>query len=363
MRTIKLFFLSTILLLQANTVMSQLAAVKFVQTDPYSAGLQSLWLLNVKSQEGQKAYFTLKLYKNGISFYEARTDELTLISSESVLNLSRSRLAYESYTNPEEGAYVKSTGLLPKGAYSACVEMVQNSAEFHSCVEFFVSEELQLNQIYPPHQFEFSSVTKQPTFVWTLNTTKRVSSGLSYSLSLFKRQPGQNGADAALRNQPMHKVEQLFGNSYTYPIDAVQLEENGKYVWMVAAEVNRQNIATSTVWEFTFKSEDKQEKAEAHSYIDLNQKEILSEILANGELFLKFEQRGNQKVELSYEFHDLKGKKLKNKIPSTPIKAGENYFSVDLSSVKGLQHNHVYIVKIKSLGNRETQLVFKYLEK
>jgi len=352
-----------ILLSWSGIAFAQSPKVQFVQADPYVSGLQNLWLITIEAKSGAQVAFNLTIHQNGRTFYTAQTVTMELRGPQTVLNLGKTSLQSEMYTDATQGQYVKALGLLPQGNYSACVELIgQKTLTTITCTEFVVPEKLQVNQIYPPDQFQLSPEIKQPIFSWMLTTPTKPTMGATYTFFLFEMAEGQSAHDAALRNVPIHVTRELQSNTYNYPIDAISLKQDGKYAWMVEVNVGSQVIASSSVWKFTFKPDEPKKVTVAQQvYIDLNKDEHLTEVLTNGSLNLAYRHDQNQHQELSFEFFDSKGNSLKSKVKPVEIIYGENYFSVDLSQVKGLRKNQVYIVTIKGL-KKPIQLVFRHIK-
>lgn len=106
---------------------------------------------------------------------------------------------------------------------------------------------------------------KYPLFTWSgLLDVPQGNDGtgefaVTYTIGLAELFPGQSVEHAMLYNPKYHIQDNLTTTTFPYPVSARELADSATYAWQVHAVRDKQVLASSEVWSFTYRKKKRKE--------------------------------------------------------------------------------------------------------
>lgn len=340
-----------------------------LQIEHYGANpsmeLSELWKLQIVGatvNDLQNIWLKAEVKQGGRMVYEATTETLPLSRGLNVVDQFKVQIASQHFNQMELEAYVTSTGRLPTGQYSACVRVFQEQVELKTlCIEIRSDNYSPPMLIYPFNGQELSNTT--PVLSWLAPVPNAID-GIKYSIKLVEQFEGQTVQEALMRNLSRMQVGDLSLTSMPYPSDALPLEVDKTYAWQVEAFVGSTNIGRTEVWSFKVVELSPEIKA-------LISKQDYIELLTGGTRGpvsvikkLKFQMSEEEtKGEVRVDVYDVSGKRMTRRAVKFKNAYGVNYHQFNLQKIKGLKHEHQYLVIFTSAsGEKIDELSIFYLD-
>jgi len=179
----------------------------------------------------------------------------TIINNTSFFNSSNSQFPQQDLEDK-----VIRTGRLPEGTYTVCLDIRNSDNQVlvsNVCADFTIVYPEPPHLIYPMNDDSLNANNKYPTFQWTPVIVPPAYQ-LNYTLKIVEILQGQTPAQALSANIPQYINNQINITSFTYPIDALKLENGKTYAWQVQALDQfglppAQNQGKSEIFTFTKK--------------------------------------------------------------------------------------------------------------
>ena len=133
---------------------------------------------------------------------------------------------------------VTRTGLLPPGAYTFCIQLLNDVGEpltmpAEICRPMIITD-YQMPELLDPAENRMidAIMINSIMFKWTpLSPKPNPETGLTYLLAVMEVQPGQTPSQAFTVNYPIIEEEITFGTQFTWPLDIEAPDSDQQYVW------------------------------------------------------------------------------------------------------------------------------------
>lgn len=345
----------------------------YANTESYFS-IENLWDIElISSNSGNGYYFiTLKLmnenyqllYKSKTQSFQIKNNPFSLLANIGVISPLQSEWIDANYYN----SIKKSGGMLLPGKYYVEYTLLSTVAGcnwagevlfkkvFPLSIEYFNQIEL----VFPPN--EDTLYTTFPNFMWL--PLAPYQAGIRYHIKVAEvttEKPEQS----IFLNIPYLNISSYSDHQLLYPASARKLEKNKKYVWMVDA-LNEKNEILATSRPFSFYIKDTPAKDTLHLHPSFSYLEITDNIqdrwidISNDTLFIAYRHKGKNQDVLTIQFKKLnppETSKVKNIQHGIRLNNGTNLYTLLLSDIQ----EGIYEVKI---FNSYDQITYKfYLKK
>ncbi|MBK7227836.1 MAG: carboxypeptidase regulatory-like domain-containing protein [Ignavibacteriales bacterium] len=187
--------------------------------------------------------------------------QLTSAVVQVINNTQLIGLSDATFTNSEYEKKMRITGRLLEGNYTACLTIENMNGVIlanNICANFTILYPSAPQLIFPANNTQLESIIDYPTFQWTPVIVPPAFQ-IKYTLRIVEILTGQTPSQAINANVPVYENNQININSFTYPIEAMQLVAGKKYAWQVQALDQlgypaTQNIGRSEIFLFTKKN-------------------------------------------------------------------------------------------------------------
>ncbi|MCX6150011.1 MAG: hypothetical protein NTX22_05760 [Ignavibacteriales bacterium] len=151
------------------------------------------------------------------------------------------------------------SGRLLEGDYIISVSLYRyndNSLLTEASANFYTVYPDPPQLLDPVNEAQLSSSNSTPTFMWSPISTP-TNYTIHYNLKIVERFPRQLAETALLSNPPHHVADIVGIGTYTYPTDALALENGKEYVWQITATNDNgfapgTNNGKSEIWTFFY---------------------------------------------------------------------------------------------------------------
>ena len=155
-----------------------------------------------------------------------------IITNTTLISLSDASFADKDYERK-----MRFTGRLLEGYYTACLTVENLNGVIlanNICSNFTILYPSAPQLIFPVNNDSLESNTNYPTFQW-IPVIVPPAYQIKYTLRIVEILQGQTQDQAINSNIPLYENSQILINSFTYPIEALPIEEGKKYAWQVQA--------------------------------------------------------------------------------------------------------------------------------
>lgn len=142
-----------------------------------------------------------------------------------------------SYTDIDYRNTVQQTGRLLEGEYTVCINIENLTGAVlanNICADFTILYPSAPQLISPEDNANLEPMISYPTFQWI---PVIVPSGyeVKYTLRIVEVMEGQTPLQAITANYPVYENNQITNSTFTYPLDAPELESGKVYAWQIQA--------------------------------------------------------------------------------------------------------------------------------
>ncbi|MFN4233844.1 MAG: hypothetical protein ACK4IK_03455 [Bacteroidia bacterium] len=270
------------------------AQVSIISGFSFNAGVtpeQMLWV-NINNMEKNGTAIINAEIKNmaGVRLIEVVSSPFSL--STGVNNFIGKSLPIQRvvYANNPQANFIKTTGMLPSGAYVYCVRLTHHSSSDvldEYCEDFISSFNPYINLISP---FDKDTIaTKYPLLTWVHSEPfDLLSPNEFFKLKVCEIKKGQSAETAISTNVPVYFKNHLTSHFVQYPTDAIDLEDGKSYAWQVQ-RISQNNVITQTeVWSFVLKAEPDKDKD--LKYVVLNKSVSNQRINVYEKLYFRYDE-------------------------------------------------------------------------
>ena len=275
--------------------------------------------------------------------------------------------------------HIVRTNTLPNGSYTFCAAIYNgksNQKLADDCIQFSI------NNVTPPlliTPLNNGIVCEQyPTFVWERQRGQLLDSRLTYNLKIVELLKGQTTV-AAMKSNPCFYCETNIKEPlHQFSFKGIPFEHGKKYAWGITVVESKKAIANSEFWIFEWQKcggnlpdhvEEEEEDIEEEEEVKNEKRKglnyyFLSGYTHNNENIIVTNQKLNFYIINNSESKNMNitmsdGKSMiYNK--ESKISYGENYFDIDLQSLK-LAPNNLYKLRIIFDNGEQKFLNFKTL--
>lgn len=339
MKNYKIIFKIIIFLLLAKSIAFSQVQVILKQPPLNQLHVEDLWKITIINQT--KTAYSIYIIGVATEFQQGEVIRATsgvfslpvgvkVVSSGEVGNVDI------HYKNSEIKNLIKSTGSVPSGSYTICID-VYNSMDNSIIGSMCINQEV--NNLSKPILLSplNASVESEefPVFNWFPPSPIRAGQNVTYTLSIVEMLPRQTSLDAMLSNPAWYDETRINTTITQYSPASRRFENRKKYAWKVKAYINGLYVNESEVQEFTFidmniseksdfnvktkKNEDKKIKHnmnydfDNHSFNEIDTGSLLKGLMHkynSGLLAYNRETSVDEKVEDKLIFHELKFSKI-----------------------------------------------------
>ena len=347
---------------------------------PTNFTFNDLWHFTIlkTSPDNNQLYISLRIFDEKSSLkVKSNTSTFLLASGNHYYNLSSISQLQPFTTSYYDASLlqqaVSSGGYFPPGKYNVVYTLYGKSAdgEFAPLVE--ESSEIIVEVmwppilIWPPDNEVLDNFT--PTLTWTPAFSSSYTGQITYDIKLVEQlKPGQSVEQSILSNPTFYEARNISDTYLPYPPSAPLLENEHTYVWQVTAHLG-ESRPQSQVWSFSYSSnQQRRSGSEPTQFSPVLEKLDASYAVANdGVLKIKYteEYEVPQNSFLLYEVYDKYGHKIRMSLPpvnspSAPIKKGDNYVTLDLTTGSTMSIDQFYTITVMNHKNEKWYLRFLY---
>uniref|UniRef100_A0A832G1Q3 Uncharacterized protein n=1 Tax=Ignavibacterium album TaxID=591197 RepID=A0A832G1Q3_9BACT len=142
-----------------------------------------------------------------------------------------------SYTDLDYRNKVQQTGRLLEGDYTVCINIETLTGAIlanNICADFTILYPSAPQLISPADNETLDPITTYPTFQW-IPVIVPSAYTIKYTLRIAEVLTGQTPLQALSANYPVYENNQITNSTFTYPIDAPELENGKTYAWQIQA--------------------------------------------------------------------------------------------------------------------------------
>lgn len=142
-----------------------------------------------------------------------------------------------SYTDADYRNKVQQTGRLLEGDYTVCVNIENLTGAIlasNICADFTILYPSAPQLISPADNENLDPIITYPTFQWVPVIVPSAYE-IKYTIRIVEVLTGQTPSQAIAANYPVYENNQITLSSFTYPLDAPELEANKTYAWQIQA--------------------------------------------------------------------------------------------------------------------------------
>jgi len=320
-----------------------------IQVEHYGSNpaveLSELWKIQFSGLSGSSNDIWMKaeVRRQSQLVYQASTEPLALSEGTQLIDQFKIQIRSRHFHESAWEDYVIATGRLPEGIYTGCVTVYKGQSELKTlCLEIRSENYSPPMLVYPYHGQELTSTT--PVLSWLAPVPNAVQ-GITYQLRLVEQFEGQTAQEALLRNPARVNQGDIVGTSIPYPPDALSLEIDHNYAWQVEAYVGSTKIGITQVWAFRVVELNEHQKGliRNQDYIELKAEMNPNPVSAIKRLNIKVVEQGSLS-KYSIQVYDQHGSELNARLGSLKNRSGDNYHKIDLSRVRGIRHDTMYVV-------------------
>ncbi|MFT3935477.1 MAG: hypothetical protein QM726_17755 [Chitinophagaceae bacterium] len=285
------------------------------------------------------------------------------VSSGVMLLQSISAQCRVQFGNSPTANLIAQTGRFPENDYEYCFEFTgtenkpfSDERVFENCFNYSVQPIIPMSLIYPGDGDKLCN--KRPEFNW--QPAMPLVSSYRYRILVTEKKDRQLAADAVMNNIPVIQQDNIAGFMLMYPPQAPDLQTDKQYVWQVTAYEGNTKITQSEIWVFSINCDDKKPDSSKDSYRQLSG--ILTGNYYVATDMLRFAaQNPYGATTMKYSITSLSGatEKITN-LPQIKLRTGLNNIDMDLTDIKGLEINKMYLLTIKNIGDHVLYLQFIY---
>ncbi|BDQ02020.1 hypothetical protein [Ignavibacterium sp.] len=142
-----------------------------------------------------------------------------------------------SYTDADYRNSVQQTGRLLEGEYTVCINIENLTGAIlasNICADFTILYPSAPQLISPEDNANLDPMVSYPTFQWVPVIVPSAYE-IKYTLRIVEVMMSQTPLQAISANYPVYENNQISGSTFTYPLDAPELEAGKTYAWQIQA--------------------------------------------------------------------------------------------------------------------------------
>lgn len=304
---------------------------------------------------------------NGQQIFTASSSVFTLNQQVTMLQAADFAPIVYNVVNSNYNIDTNPNGFLPVGQFDVCFAVMEIHAETtekltEQC-EGIEVEPISPPLLIAPSDGEVTDYTK-PLFTWVPPAPFANFNNLTYDWVLVEVTGNQNPSDAIEQNLPIYSEQGLTNNSLLYPPSLPDLDTSKVYAWQVGANSSNNAIAKSEIW--TFKTRlyglDTLYANTDAFYTALRKVNDASYITSTG--IVRFEYMNEIKDSIAFiNFYDLNStsrSSLNAALMPVNLRFGQNFIRIDLGTLNGIVHGHIYLLELINNKNEKWYLKFEY---
>ncbi len=162
---------------------------------------------------------------------------LTGAAVQIIDNTSLISFSDASYTDSDYRNKVQQTGRLLEGDYTVCINIETTTGAIlasNICADFTILYPSAPQLISPEDNANLDPTITYPTFQW-IPVIVPSAYEIKYTLRIAEILTGQTPAQALSANYPVYENNQISTSTFTYQLDAPELEAGKRYAWQIQA--------------------------------------------------------------------------------------------------------------------------------
>lgn len=232
------------------------------ETNP--AALGSLTIYNNTGRANEiriRAIITMQgrgeVFRSVTNLISITAAPVTIINNTNLINISDASFSDKDYEKK-----LRQTGRLLEGYYIACLTLENSFGTIlaaNICSNFTILYPSAPQLIFPVNNDSIETNVNYPTFQW-MPIIVPPAYQITYTLKIVEMLQGQIPSQAINSNIPLYENNQLQLSTFTYPIEALPLEQGRRFAWQVQVLDQygfppTQNDGKSEIFTFTKKKE------------------------------------------------------------------------------------------------------------
>lgn len=274
-------------------------------------------------------------------------------------------IANVQYFNKTIAGIENTTKFLPSGDYTWCISIrcvdlkevcertLKYESNYSACADAHAEPVTPLLLSFPEDESEIED--KRPTFTWIPPMPIGNDPNMVYTITLVKMLDNQTAEDAIRRNRALYTQNGIKNISLMFPNQLEDLEAGEHYAWQVSAHIGEQHIATSDVWEFEIKEEER-----ISGFIELKPRPSSEFIECSRHLAFAVNKKYAHSKELKYVILKANNEVVMDQhdLFELSVSEGSNQFVVELDDLD--LESGFYVLRVYDKNGVAGYIRFKY---